>query len=100
VASVIKTASPEQKRQLLQVARNTAEEVLKVPSQGPRSAPRIEGEFGGAFVTFWAGRQLRGCVGSFAHTSDIVSMIQEFILVSYRYIKLYSLIFKDFIDNR
>ena len=70
--------SPAHRRQLLQAARETAEMELGGASSRRRpERPRIEGKFGGAFVTFWAGKRLRGCVGSFGATDDIVATIEE-----------------------
>jgi len=77
VAAVRKIELPEQKRQLLRLARDTAGEVLGLSDHKLTDVPHIEGRFGGAFVTLWAGRELRGCVGSFAATDDIASTIQE-----------------------
>lgn len=72
-----KIESPEQQRALLRAAHDTACETLgcTVQARGPR--PRIDGRFGGAFVTFWAGKTLRGCVGSFASTDDVVATVRE-----------------------
>ena len=72
-----KIESPEHKRALLRVARDTACEILQCPRQPPQPGPCIDGRFGGAFVTFWAGKRLRGCVGSFAVTEDIMGTIQQ-----------------------
>ena len=69
--------SAEQRRLLLQLARATAEQALSPSSDESIDKPRIEGRFGGAFVTFWAGKSLRGCIGTFAPTTDIAGTIQE-----------------------
>lgn len=72
-----KIDSLDQRRQLLQVARATAERELGLAGGGSPDRPGIEGRFGGAFVTFWARKRLRGCVGSFGATDDIVATIQD-----------------------
>lgn len=77
MAEVKRLESPEQRRQLLRVARQSAEKILGVAAAPPGPSPEIEGRFGGAFVTFWAGKRLRGCVGSFALTDDIVRTVEH-----------------------
>ena len=69
--------SSQQQRQLLQVARQTAERHLGARHDAPVERPPIEGRFGGAFVTFWRGTKLRGCVGTFRATCDIAKTIEE-----------------------
>ncbi len=69
--------SLEQQRQLLEVARAAASRALGEDESTAGAKPTIEGRFGGAFVTFWAGKRLRGCVGTFASTEDIAATIQE-----------------------
>lgn len=41
------------------------------------SSPVIEGRYGGAFVTFWSGDCLRGCVGRFGTTENLVGTVKE-----------------------
>ena len=41
----------------------------------PPIKPVIEGRFGGVFVTIWRGHSLRGCVGTFAPTSDLAATV-------------------------
>lgn len=69
--------STEQRRLLLQIARQTAHDVLSGAAPPSRPAPSIEGRFGGAFVTFWAGKRLRGCVGRFGSTDDVVRTVAD-----------------------
>ena len=69
--------SAEQRRLLLQLARGTAVQAVGRSADLAIDKPRIEGQFGGAFVTFWAGKRLRGCVGTFASTTDIAGTVQE-----------------------
>ena len=70
--------SVEQRRELLRFARQTARLILENPTAGPTPiTPRINGRFGGVFVTFRTGRTLRGCVGTFAPTTDLASTIAE-----------------------
>jgi len=76
--TVVRTLeSPEHKRALLREARLAAEGVLGLSPSVEEPPPRIEGRFGGVFVTFWSGPQLRGCVGTFAPTENIVQTIRE-----------------------
>ena len=72
-----KIKSHEQKRALLRAARNTACDMLGRTLGPPQPESAIDGRFGGAFVTFWAGKRLRGCVGSFASTDDIIATVRE-----------------------
>ncbi len=72
-----KIKSPEQRRALLRAAHDTACETLGCTVQVREPQPHIDGRFGGAFVTFWAGKRLRGCVGSFASTDDIATTVRE-----------------------
>jgi AmmeMemoRadiSam system protein A len=65
-------------RELLEIARRAAEAFL-----GGRDHPSLagqglaDGSFGGAFVTFWSRKRLRGCVGSFRNTRDLGSLVQQ-----------------------
>jgi AmmeMemoRadiSam system protein A len=70
--------SVEQRRQLLRFARETARRILEKGTADPQPLkPAIDGRFGGAFVTFWSGRELRGCVGTFACTTDLAATIAD-----------------------
>ncbi len=66
----------ENQRALLAFARSTARRIL-TGLDTPVARPSIDGRYGGAFVTFWRGKRLRGCVGTLAPTSDIVTTIEE-----------------------
>jgi AmmeMemoRadiSam system protein A len=70
-------ASDKQRRALLNVARETAAQAIGVTKESPAPPSRIEGTHGGAFVTFWRGKLLRGCMGQFAVTDDIVKMVED-----------------------
>lgn len=72
-----KLESPEHRRRLLRLARETAARELGAPAGQGEERPHIEGTFGGAFVTFWTGRTLRGCIGRFGPTDDIVQTVEE-----------------------
>lgn len=72
-----KIESPQDRQRLLRLARETAERLLGAKNRSTGEKPAIEGRFGGAFVTFWHGSMLRGCVGTFAPTTDIAATIQE-----------------------
>ncbi len=74
--------STEDRRLLLRWARDTAERFLGAGDRGAGEKPAIAGRFGGAFVTFWQGSTLRGCVGTFAPTRDIGATIEEVTLSS------------------
>jgi AmmeMemoRadiSam system protein A len=69
--------SREHQRQLLDFARETAKKKLGATVESPCQKPDIPGRFGGAFVTFWRGKTLRGCVGTFTPTTDIASTVAE-----------------------
>jgi len=69
--------SPEHQRQLLDFARETAKKAVGGTVEAPCQRPDIPGRFGGVFVTFWKGKTLRGCVGTFTATTDIASTVAE-----------------------
>lgn len=69
--------SPQQRRELLRLARQTARRFLGEPGNGTFDRPIINGRAGGVFVTFWKGKALRGCMGSFVATDDIPAAVQE-----------------------
>jgi hypothetical protein len=67
----------EEGLELLTLARRTAEHALKDGSSViwvARSQPR---PVAGLFVTFWAGRRLRGCVGTVSPSEDLFDCIQK-----------------------
>lgn len=66
-----------ERRQLLRRARRAAREALGAADSEEATEAGIDGRFGGAFVTLWAGKRLRGCVGSFASTDDIGPTVSE-----------------------
>ena len=72
-----KIESIHDRKQLLQYARATAAQKLGTSVDQANIKPEIGGCFGGAFVTFWAGKKLRGCVGTFNATEDIAHTIEE-----------------------
>ncbi|MGB2985666.1 MAG: AmmeMemoRadiSam system protein A [Phycisphaerae bacterium] len=74
-SSVIESA--EDRRRLLRLAREAARRKLGAAGDELMEKPDIKGWFGGAFVTFWAGKRLRGCVGTFVPSTDIAATIQE-----------------------
>lgn len=62
---------------LLHFARQTARHQLE-GSTGPQPpCPSVGGTYGGVFVTFRAGKRLRGCVGRFCRTSDLTQTLRE-----------------------
>ena len=74
MASPLMVESDEHRRQLLAYARAVCRTMLGPDASLP-AKPMIEGRFGGAFVTFWNGKNLRGCVGTFAATTDLADTI-------------------------
>lgn len=64
-------------QQLLELARRTVKETLGVKGHPTKAPPIIKGRHGGAFVTLWTRGHLRGCVGTFAATHDVVKTIVE-----------------------
>jgi len=68
--------SSDRRDALLPFARNCACRALG-GTPAPDDRPRIEGRFGGAFVTFVRGKTLRGCVGRFEPTTEIVDTVEE-----------------------
>jgi AmmeMemoRadiSam system protein A len=77
VPIVGKLEREEDRRLLLRLSREAAARELGVTTDQTVETPHVEGTFGGAFVTFWAGKTLRGCVGRFGPTSDIARTIEE-----------------------
>lgn len=69
--------SDHERKYLLQYARASAARILGTPFEQLSETPNITGTFGGVFVTFWLGKTLRGCVGTFEITQDIVTTIEE-----------------------
>lgn len=68
------TLTSEQRDALLRFARVCARTALRA-GDAPHDRPVIQGRFGGAFVTFWNGKTLRGCIGRFGSTTDIVETV-------------------------
>ena len=69
--------SVEQRRALLAWARRVCEVELGIDAESQLDRPTIEGTFGGAFVTLWNRKTLRGCMGRFGATSDLSGTIQS-----------------------
>jgi len=60
------------------VARAGALAELGGPPDDPSAvAYSVPGSYGGAFVTLWRGKSLRGCIGRFVDTDDIVTVVGE-----------------------
>ena len=72
-----KPLSEQNRWELLRWVRESARRILGRSGGENAARPTIDGRFGGAFVTFWSGRDLRGCVGTFAPTSDLAATIAE-----------------------
>ncbi len=84
MSDLARIGSIEQRQQLLRFARETAGRALGVRGGGEIEAPRIAGTFGGVFVTFWRGKMLRGCVGTFSATDDIAATVARMTEASLR----------------
>lgn len=68
---------PELRRELLRLARRTASHEFGDADSAIGEQPAVKGRAGGVFVTFWHGKTLRGCIGTFVPTQDIAATIQE-----------------------
>ncbi|RME39216.1 MAG: AmmeMemoRadiSam system protein A [Planctomycetota bacterium] len=66
--------SPADRQALLRYARAVARHALGGRGEPP-SKPNVAAPFGGAFVTFWNGSRLRGCMGTFAPVGDLADTI-------------------------
>lgn len=75
MSNLSRISSAKQRQKLLLFARETAGRALGVRTDGEIEAPRIAGTFGGVFVTFWRGKTLRGCVGTFSPTDDVAATV-------------------------
>lgn len=84
MSDLSRISSAKQRQQLLRFARETAGRALGVPGDGEVEAPRIAGTFGGVFVTFWRGKALRGCVGTFSPTDDVAATVARMTKASLR----------------
>ncbi len=90
--------TPSQGAALVRLARATIEERLRAASPHPPAASadplaasaaapaacgdqpgllRIDGRFGGAFVTLLRGERLRGCVGQIVETTDLTACVKR-----------------------
>lgn len=77
---VIKSAeniTHEQQQELLALARATAQSALRKVAVATSKSSDSNVPAGGAFVTFWNGTELRGCVGSMKETSDLFQTLTE-----------------------
>lgn len=75
MSDLARIRSTEQRHQLLRFARETAARARGVRIDGEVGAPRIAGTFGGVFITFWRGKTLRGCVGTFDPTDNVAATV-------------------------
>ena len=69
--------SAETRRALLQFVRVLSHWVLTGGGEVRPGEPSVEGQFGGAFVTFYRGRSLRGCMGTFLSTNHLTATLEE-----------------------
>ena len=66
------------KHQLLRSARASAQGALGGPPYDRAAqAHSVPGSYGGAFVTLWHAELLRGCIGRFVDTDDIVTIVGD-----------------------
>lgn len=84
MSNLARISSTKQRQQLTRFARETARRALGVRSDGEIEAPGITGTFGGVFVTFWRGKTLRGCIGTFDPTEDIAATVAKMTEASLR----------------
>ncbi len=67
-------------RCLLELARGVARRELGDPTGPlPQLPPGQERTYGGVFATFLSGQILRGCIGTFASTSDLSRTVPEVV---------------------
>ena len=81
MSSDVPRLSKEQRSALLRFVRERARQALEGTSAAPRRL-NVVGRFGGAFVTLRRGSRLRGCVGRFESTTDIVETLAKVTLAS------------------
>lgn len=62
---------------LLGHVRRAASWILAGRKGSPPPRPTVGGRFGGAFVTFYRGTMLRGCVGTFLPITDLPATLEE-----------------------
>jgi len=74
--------SPEEKRTLLALARQTLETILagKAPARLAGDLPEALLQPRGAFVTLHRNGRLRGCIGTFVSTQPLASTIREMVV--------------------
>ncbi len=70
--------------QLLAWARHVAQAHLEGDNQRLDAPFLLPDVFGGAFVTYWSGKKLRGCVGRFARITEIADAVGEIAVASLR----------------
>lgn len=70
----------DEKTELLEKARAAAEEFVKTGKRAKLSPPRSNGilnEKAGVFVSIYVGKELRGCIGSFAEERTLNDLVQK-----------------------
>ncbi|MEK6674101.1 MAG: TIGR00296 family protein [Planctomycetota bacterium] len=72
----------EECQQLLHVSRASAVRHFGGEKRNPDLKETIRGHFGGVFVSFWRERALRGCVGTFQPTENIVGQVEAVTISS------------------
>lgn len=77
MSTLHRVESAPDRQALLQVARATVEAELGLRSEAEVPKCQVFGTYGGAFVTLWVAKRLRGCIGSFARTETIVETVRE-----------------------
>lgn len=67
----------EQRNAILRFVREVARSVLEEPCGAAPDRPTLPGRHGGAFVTLYRGKVLRGCVGTLCPTDDLAATLAD-----------------------
>lgn len=62
---------------LLRFVRELSRWVLSAGREARPAEPNVDGRFGGAFVTFYRGPSLRGCMGTFLSTTHLTATLEQ-----------------------
>ncbi len=76
--------TPQQRTELLRIARGAIEHELGVSTQPPTTNLDFPRDFGGAFVTLKRAGRLRGCMGTFRPLGSMVETVDHVARISSR----------------